>query len=62
MLSIYNSHNKLLTVTSPGGESVANTYDTHDNLTQVQEKNSSGTVVATTGYTIGSYGLISVKT
>ena len=60
----YNAHNKLLTKTLPGGESVANTYNGSDNLTQGQQKDAGGTVKATTTITYptaNNYGLPSSK-
>ncbi len=57
----YNYGNKPLTVTQPSGRSVTFTYDANDNRTQKQEKNASGAVLATTKFTIGSYGLVSDK-
>ena len=57
----YNAYNNITTVTAPSGRSAAGVYDAYDNLTQVQEKNSSGTVLATTKFTIGAYGLVSDK-
>ena len=63
--STYNAHNKVLTRTLPGGESTVTAYDAYDNLTQVQEKNASAVVQATTTYTYptsSNYGLPSSKT
>jgi len=63
--STYNAHNKVLTTTLPGGESVANTYNAYDNLTQTQAKDSGGVVkaTATLAYPASSnYGLPSSKT
>ena len=60
--STYSTHNKLWTVALPLGRSVKNTYDASDNLTKVEEKNSGGTVVATTLYYPGTYGLLDHKT
>ena len=62
--STYNAHNKVLTTTLPGGESVANTYDGSDNLTQTQAKNAGGVVQATTtiAYPSPNYGLPTSKT
>ncbi len=59
----YNSHNRPLTITQPLGRSVTATYDSSDNLTQTQEKDANGNVLATTtyGYSYG-YGLLSSKT
>jgi len=60
----YSGQNKLLTKTLPGGESTANAYDASDNMTGVQQKDSSGSVKATTSYAYPatSYGLPSSKT
>ena len=58
----YNAHNRLLTAKLPSGRSVAITYDGLDNLTQVQQKDASGNVKATTTCAIGSYGLVASKT
>jgi RHS repeat-associated protein len=59
----YNAHNKLLTSALPGGESTVSTYDADDNLTMAQQKNASGTVLATTSYTVSAstYGLVTAK-
>lgn len=57
----YNAHNKPLTITAPSGRSAAGTYDANDNLTQVQQKDASGNVLAATTLTIGSFGLLSDK-
>jgi RHS repeat-associated protein len=60
----YNAHNRPLTISLPSGRSVAATYDGNDNLTQVQEKNAAGTVLATTTYAVSNltYGLVTAKT
>ena len=59
----YNSHNKPLKVTLPLGRSVTATYDASDNLTQALEKDASGNVLATTGFTYDwGYGLLYSKT
>ncbi len=57
----YNADNKPLTITAPSGRSAAGTYDANDNLTQVQQKDASGNVLATTTYTIASWGLVTDK-
>lgn len=57
----YNAHNKPLTITAPSNRSVVITYDANDNPTQVQQKDASGNVLATTTLTIGSFGLMSDK-
>ena len=41
----YNAHNFPLTVTDALGNQTVTTYDSHDNPTQVQQKNSPGTVL-----------------
>jgi len=59
----YNGHNKPLTIRMQMGRSVVNTYDGNDNLIQMQEKDGSGTVKATTTYAYGvGYGLVTSKT
>ena len=57
----YNAHNKLLTEQLPLGRSLAVTYDAQDTPTQVQQKDASGNVLATTTLTIGANGLVSDK-
>lgn len=57
----YNADNKPLTVKLPRGRNVLLTYDTHDNLRQVDQKDINKNVLATTYFTIGSYGLVSDK-
>lgn len=58
----YTAHNKVWTKLLPGGEKFTYTYDTSDNLTKVEQKNAAGTILATTNYTIGPYGLAQNKT
>ena len=60
----YNSHNKPTYIKAPNGEQVALTYDGSDNLTQVQNKDASGNVKATTKFAVSAstYGLVLSKT
>ena len=58
----FNSHNFPLTSTDALGNQVVTTYDSHDNPTQVQHKDSTGTVLVTNSIAYGSYGLPSSKT
>jgi len=59
----YNGHNKPLTIKAPGGEWSVLTYDGNDNLTQVQNKDASNNVKATTTFTVSAstYGLVTDK-
>jgi len=57
----YNAYNKLLTAQLPSGRSVAVIYDAYDHPIEVDQKNAAGTTLATTRFTIGSYGLVSDK-
>jgi len=59
----YNGHNKPLTIKAPGGESSVLTYDGNDNLTQVQNKDASNNVKATTSFTVSAstHGLVTDK-
>jgi len=60
----WNSFNEPLTAADPLGSYVANTFDTHGNLTRTDEKNSGGTIQASTtyGYDAGGHGLLVSKT
>jgi RHS repeat-associated protein len=53
----YNSHNRVLTAKLPSLRQTVFTYDTQDNLTEVDHKDSSGTIQATEKYTPNTYGL-----
>jgi len=57
----YTAHNRLQTVQLPRGRNVLLTYDTYDNLKQVDQKDNNNNILATTYFTIGSYGLVSDK-
>ena len=57
----YTPHNRLQTAKLPRGRNVLLTYDGADNLTQVDQKDINGNILATTYFTIGNYGLVSDK-
>jgi YD repeat-containing protein len=58
----FNGFNQVLTSVTHLGYKVQNTYDVEGNLTQTQEKNSSGTVLSTTGYSVNADGTVASKT
>ena len=53
----YNSHNKLLTAKLATGEETDYTYDIRDRLTQVDQKDTLGTIRATETYTVTLAGI-----
>lgn len=59
----YNGHSRRLTTRLPSGRSVVNSYDPADNLTQVDQKDTAGSVLATTRYTVSAatHGLVTDK-
>ena len=58
----FNSDNFPLTVTDSLGNQTVTTYDSHDNPTQIQQKNSAGTVLVTNSFTVDTNGLVTSKT
>lgn len=59
----YNGHNKPTWIQAPNKEQVALSYDAQDNLYQVDNKDSGGTIKATTKFTVSAstYGLVTDK-